>query len=121
MKAINRTRDSMLGERIELAERWFARGNGLIGRKRLRDGEGMLFKKRPLEPFMWMHMLFMSFAIDVLFLDGKNVVIELNPNLRPWRVSSLVVGAHKVLELPMGTCERTSTKVGDRISFGDET
>ena len=119
MRAFNRTRGALLGERIEPAADWLGRSRGLAARGRLENGQGMLFRKGRLTPFMWMHMFFMRFAIDVVFLDGRDVVMELNAGLRPWRVSSLVVGAHKVLELPAGTCERTSTKVGDRIDLDE--
>jgi uncharacterized membrane protein (UPF0127 family) len=77
----------------------------------------MLFEAGRLEPFMCMHMLFMRFAIDVVFLNRTGRVVRINHNLRPWRISSIVWGAHKALELPAGGAARSGTEVGDQIIF----
>jgi uncharacterized protein len=75
----------------------------------------MLFETGRFAPFMWMHMFFMRFAIDIVFLDGHGRVVKINRNLRPWRVSSLVFGARKALELAAGASERSDTEVGDLV------
>ena len=77
----------------------------------------MLFLAGRLEPFMCMHMMFMRFAIDVVFLDRDDRVIRINHGLRPWRISSLVWGARKALELEAEAAARSQTEVGDQIAF----
>lgn len=77
----------------------------------------MLFVAGRFSPFMWMHMFFMRFPIDVVFLDREDSVIRINHGLKPWRVSSMVFGARKALEVAAGTAKSSTTQVGDRIQF----
>jgi uncharacterized membrane protein (UPF0127 family) len=89
----------------------FARMRGLLGRRSLPSGEGIL-----LRPAGSVHTFFMRFAIDVVFLDDELRVVGIASNLRPWRTAGRR-GAKAVLELPAGECERRNLTVGDRIRF----
>ena len=71
---------------------------GLMGRSSLASGGGLW-----IEPCNSIHMFFMLFAIDVLFLDRDGKVKRVLLRLRPWRVSPIVFGARTVVELPAGT------------------
>jgi uncharacterized protein len=92
-------------------------GRGLLGRDGLEPGGGMLFENGRFTPFMWMHMFFMRFAIDIVFLGRGNTVIKINRRLKPWRMSSVVFGARRALELNAGASDDSSTQVGDQILF----
>ena len=115
LRALNATRGSVLCGNLEEAGGMAGKSRGLLGRERLDEGTGMLFEAGRLEPFMCMHMMFMRFAIDVVFLNGDGVVIRINHNLRPWRISSVVWGARRALELCPGDAIRSGTQIGDRI------
>ena len=115
IRAFNKTRGSVLCARLENAGGLAGQGRGLLGRDGLEPGTGMLFESGRFTPFMWMHMFFMRFAIDIVFLGRGNTVIKINPRLQPWRLSSIVFGARKALELPSGAADASSTKVGDEI------
>jgi uncharacterized protein len=115
LRAINATRAIVLCGNLEEAGGMAGKSRGLLGRERLDEGTGMLFEAGRLEPFMCMHMMFMRFAIDVVFLNCDDVVIRINHNLRPWRISSVVWGARRALELCPGAAARSGTQVGDRI------
>ncbi len=91
------------------------RGRGLLGRDGLEDGQGMLFDAGRFQPFMWMHMFFMRFPIDIVFLDADGTVLRIDRSLGPWRVSSVVVGARRALEVAAGAALSSGTEVGDRI------
>ncbi len=107
----------MLCARLENAGGLGGQSRGLLGRDGLDPGTGMLFDNGRFAPLMWMHMFFMRFAIDIVFLGRGNTVIRINRRLRPWRVSSIVFGARKALELPAGAADESSTQVGDQITF----
>jgi uncharacterized protein len=62
-------------------------------------------------------MFGMRFAIDVVFLGRGEIVVHLEQNLRPWRISRVVPSARSVLELPAGAIARTATQAGDQIEF----
>ena len=117
LRALNQTRATVLCEHLEEAGGMTGKSRGLLGRDGLDAEAGMLFEAGRLEPFMCMHMLFMRFAIDIVFLNRHGAVIRINPNLRPWRISSIVWGARRVLELSAGAAARSETQIGDQIIF----
>lgn len=116
-RAINCTRGTVLCERVEGAGGLIGHSKGLLGRHKLEPDEGMLFEAGRFEPFMWMHMFFMRFPIDIVFLDCDGKVMKINSELRPWRLSSVVFGAQKALELSAGAAARSGTTIGDRVDF----
>ena len=68
------------------------------------------------------HMMFMRFPIDAVFVGrpeadgGGRPVLSVHRGLRAWTgLVPLVRGAHGVLELPVGTIEASGTQVGDLI------
>jgi uncharacterized membrane protein (UPF0127 family) len=117
LRAVNQTRATVLCEHLEEAGGMTGKSRGLLGRDGLEAQAGMLFEAGRLEPFMCMHMLFMRFAIDVVFLNRQGRAIRIDRDLRPWRISSIVWGARKALELPAGAAARSQTEVGDQIIF----
>ena len=117
LRAINQTRATVLCQRLEKAGGMAGKSRGLLGRDGLEAEAGMLFEAGRLEPFMCMHMWFMRFAIDIVFLNRHGRVIRINHNLRPWRISSVVWGARRALELPVGAAARSQTSVGDQVIF----
>ncbi len=96
-------------ERCVVADTALTRMRGLLGRKSLPSGEGIL-----LRPASSVHTAFMRFPIDVVFLSDELEVLKLVPDLRPWRAASRR-HAKAVLELPAGECERRELRVGDRL------
>ncbi|MDD4955736.1 MAG: DUF192 domain-containing protein, partial [Candidatus Omnitrophica bacterium] len=62
------------------------------------------------------HMFFMRFAIDVLYLDKDNKVLKVKHSLKPWRMSSCMA-AKATIELPAGKARETSTEAGDTLEF----
>jgi uncharacterized membrane protein (UPF0127 family) len=56
LRVIDRTRNTVVCERLEQAESLKAQSRGLIGRTGLDPGDGMLFIKGRYTPFMWMLM-----------------------------------------------------------------
>jgi uncharacterized membrane protein (UPF0127 family) len=115
IRALNQTRGTVLCERLEDAGGLGGQSRGLLGRDALEPGAGMLFDNGRFTPMMWMHMFFMRFAIDIVFLDRRDRVIKINRKLKPWRVSSMVFGARRALELAAGAAD--TTQAGDQIKF----
>jgi uncharacterized protein len=101
-------------ERCELATTVGKRMKGLLGRRGLPAGTGMLIR-----PASSIHMFFMRFPIDAVFLDRELRVIGIAEHLRPWRIAWRR-GAHSVLELAAGEAGRRRLKVGERLLLTDE-
>jgi uncharacterized membrane protein (UPF0127 family) len=107
----NQNRGQTLGERIRVADRWWSRARGLLG-KRLGEGEGLLIR-----PCRAVHMFGMSYPIDVAFLDAGSRVVATYADLRPGRMTRFHRSAETALELPAGQLARTGTCVGDRLTI----
>jgi hypothetical protein len=109
-----RTADgAIVCERCEIPESSFGRARGLLGRDGLVPGMGMLIDRAGS-----VHMLFMRFPIDVLFLDRDRKVVGIRPGLRPWRVA----GARRAvaaLELPAGAAAEAGIEEGDVLVLQD--
>ncbi len=99
-------------ERCLLAETALTRMKGLLGRRELPSGEGIL-----LTPASSVHMAFMRFPIDAVFLDKEMRVVKVASDLRPWRAAGSR-GAKSVLEIPAGEAGRRGVRVGDRLVAG---
>ena len=116
--ARNLTRDRLIAEPLELGESFWARFRGLMGRASLADGAGLWLPGSPS-----IHMLFMRFPIDCVFLgpagaDGTRTVVGLRRALRPWTgVVWWVRGGAGVIELPVGAVDASGTAIGDVIAI----
>lgn len=108
----NRSRDALLGTRVGLADRWWSRLRGLLGRSGLDAGEGLL-----IEPSRGVHMFGMRFPLDVLLLDRDRRVSSLHAELQPGRTTGMHRGVRYALELPVGTIKSTGTETGDELEW----
>jgi hypothetical protein len=64
------------------------------------------------------HMWFMSFPIDAVFIDRQGKVLRVLSDFKPWRFSPWVYGARGVLELPAGRAAGR-VQAGDTLDFID--
>lgn len=108
----NRTRDRSLGDRIWLANGFWTRLRGLLGRPALEDGQGLL-----IAPSRGVHMYGMKYSLDVLLLDDTGTVVALYPNLEPGERTKVHKDARFALELPVGSIDRTCTAQGDALEW----
>jgi uncharacterized membrane protein (UPF0127 family) len=60
-----------------------------------------------------LHMLFVFFPIDVLYLDKDKQVIEVKKDFKPFTFFTPRAKARYVVELPY----RSNAKVGDSVTF----
>lgn len=101
--------DATLTDRCHIAEAFFERLKGLIGKQQLANGEGMFFPRCNS-----VHMWFMRFPIDVIFVDAQYRVTSVYSGLRPWRLLPVFdFRASHALELPEGSIERVGVRKGD--------
>ena len=112
LRAVNRTRGTVVGEYIRVADSALTGIIGLLGERDLPRGDGLL-----IVPSQGVHTLGMLFAIDIVVLDGEWNVIAIRRELRPFRMTRVFWKAAAVLELPSGTVEACGTSVGDTLDF----
>jgi uncharacterized membrane protein (UPF0127 family) len=117
----NKTQGTMLCETYELAESPWSKTRGLMFRKDLPRGHGLLMTfPEGSNPGIW--MLGMRFPLDLVFLDSEKMVVKVVENARPvglswstWRIYK--APASFVLEIPAGKIKESKTLVGDRLEF----
>ncbi|PPD13263.1 DUF192 domain-containing protein [Methylophilus sp.] len=95
---------------LNVAEGYFSRLRGLMFRKALNSGEGLLIK-----PCKQIHTHFMRFPIDAIFMDHKNVVIHIEHGLRPWKITPFYKQALSVLEVNQGCA--VDINLGDTLEI----
>lgn len=99
--------------RARLAAAFWTRLLGLMGRRRLDPGEGLV-----LVSARAVHSLGMRFPIDVLYLDERGRVLRVLAPLGPGRLGPVVPGCRTIVELPAGTAARTGTRAGQCVQLG---
>ena len=103
--------DRVVCERCLVAGSPLKRMRGLLGRRGLESGEGLL-----LRPAASVHTFFMHFAIDVVFLSRDGEVLKVADRVPPWRTAA-AKGAKAVVELPAGEAGRRGIRVGTAIAI----
>ena len=81
----------------EVADTFFTRFQGLMLRKSLDPGEGLLLKDCPA-----IHCCFMRFPLDAVYLDGTMTVVG-TETVYPWHLGGRFPGAKHVLEVAAGS------------------
>ncbi len=113
MRVINKKTKKVVVQKLEKATTVWKRLKGLLGRKSLPKGHGLLI----LRSGNSIHTFFMKFSIDLVFINRKGVVKHIANSVKPWRiVFAPVFGRTDCLELPAGTVKAAGVKLGDILS-----
>ena len=112
LQVMNQTRDTMVGDRVTVADTSLRRMVGLLGRSELGTGEGLWIR-----PSSGVHTIGMRFPIDVVGLDKNHRVIKLWRCLRPYRMTSVSAALRSVVELPPGRILESQIQIGDLFHF----
>jgi uncharacterized protein len=110
----NVTRGTTVGDRVRIASSAWDRSVGLLHTPEVRPGEGLWIERSPS-----IHMFFMRYAIDAVFVSGDGRVTQIAANLKPWRVVLWARGARDCLELRAGAAAQSQTAVGDELRLVD--
>jgi uncharacterized membrane protein (UPF0127 family) len=111
VRAVHERTGNVLAEELEVERGFIGRTAGLMFRSRLDPGQGMW-----INPCNGIHMMFMKFPIDAVFLDRKERVKKVYRKLPAWwGVVWFVWGAESVLELPPGSTASIDLRSGDQI------
>ena len=111
-RVLNETKGTVVAEQVRVADGIWSRFWGLMGRRCLPEGHGLL-----LRPSASIHTAFMRFVIDVVFLDRESRVVKVVPQMKPYRVAAALSGGHSALELPAGAARRAQVEPGDRLAM----
>ncbi len=110
LRVTNRTRDAVLVTNGWVAATPWSRLVGLLGKRGLEPGQGLLLRGEQA-----IHTFAMRFSIDVVYLDQKGRVLRAIPDMVPQRLGPFLWASRDVLELPPGTLRATGTCEGDQL------
>lgn len=112
MKVVNLTQNTLLSRKAGIADDFFSRLKGLLGRKNLLADEALIITHSRS-----IHMFFMKFSIDAVFIDKNKIVVGLVERIKPFQMSPMFFKAQDVIELPEGKIRETKTRLGDKIEL----
>jgi hypothetical protein len=110
LRVLNQTRNTVIAGQAQLADSPLSRLVGLLNRSSIGGGEALI-----ITDCRSIHMFFMRFAIDVIFVGKDNRVVGLVRNIRPFRMSPYFFRATKAIELPVGVIDASLTQKGDTL------
>jgi uncharacterized membrane protein (UPF0127 family) len=102
---------------VEIAENDADRAKGLMFRKELPEGKGMLFDfKREQDVAFWMENTYIS--LDMLFIRGDGTILRIAENTEPLSPRLVPSGGpvRGVLEVIAGTSRKLGIAPGDRVA-----
>jgi uncharacterized membrane protein (UPF0127 family) len=97
---------------IKIADSFFTRFKGLMFRKDPLMTEGLW-----IIPCNSIHMCFMHFAIDAVFLNKEGRIVKIIEGIKPWQFVKPIKNAYSVIELPIGTIRRLGLTLGEVIKL----
>lgn len=97
MQLVNLKTGEVIADQVKNADGFLGRLVGLLDKSSMLEGSALV-----LRPCRSIHTFFMRFNIDVVFLDPAGRVLCVIHEMPPFRISPLVKGALKVVELPGG-------------------
>ncbi len=106
----NVTRGTVVANRGRVASSSADRSVGLLRTPEVKPGEGLWIERSPS-----IHMFFMRYPIDAVFVSKDMRVTKIVENFKPWRVVWWARGARDCLELRAGAVAESGTQVGDEL------
>ena len=103
---------------VEIAENDAERAKGLMYRKSMPQGQGMLFDFKREQPVaMWMQNTYIS--LDMLFIAGDGRIVHIAENTEPLSTRTIDSGGSVrwVLEVIAGTSRKLGIAPGDRVGL----
>ena len=102
---------------VEMATTAEEKEIGLMNRKELADGKGMLFDFSPEQQIsMWMKNTYIS--LDMIFIRADGRILRIAENTEPLSTKIISSGglAKGVLEVIAGTAQKYGIQPGDRVA-----
>ena len=112
MQIKNKTKKTVIAKNAKACKNIISQTIGLM----FSEAKPLVFilKKEKIIP---LHMFFVFYPIDVLFLNKKNIVVEIKENFRPFTFYTPKNRSMYIIELPKNTAKKSKTGIGDKVEF----
>jgi uncharacterized protein len=109
----NISKNKIIVKEIKICNSIFSKALGLMFSKKNNNlGLIFIFDKEKLVP---LHMFFVFYPIDVIYLNRDKKVVEIKRNFKPWKYYNSKKKAKYVIELVTGKAKEI--KLNDKISW----
>ncbi len=110
MRIINITKNTVIADRVEKADTFISRMTGLLNRDSIADDSALIITQCKS-----IHMFFMKFSIDVIFVDRKNTIVGVVEGIKPFSLSPAFYKSSYAIEGAPGMIKRSQCEVGDLV------
>ncbi|MGE0267828.1 MAG: DUF192 domain-containing protein [Candidatus Omnitrophota bacterium] len=112
MIIFNDSKKTVIANKAKIADTFLSRMIGLLKHEQLLNNEALVITRCNS-----IHMFFMKFAIDVIFVNNSKKVVGLIKNIKPNQMSRIYWNASVAIELPVGAISISKSELGDKIIF----
>jgi len=112
---INKTKKNSLGEH-DFANSFVSRLLGLMFKEDLQRGLILKLPKSRSRKGSAIHMFFMRFPLDIVFIDSNKKVVDMI-SIEPWKTYTPLAPARYVIEMEKGTINKFNIEIGDELDF----
>ena len=114
MQIKNLTKKTIIVKKSVFIEDIFSKFIGLMFSKK--QNRGLIFRFNK-EKIISLHMFFVFYPIDVLFVDKDKIIVDKKENFKPFTFYKPRKKAMYVIELPNKVIKKSKTGIGDKIEF----
>ena len=112
LSILNTSKNTVIAQNGVTADTFLSRMTGLLNKKSLPKGEALVITRCKS-----IHMFFMRFPIDVIFVDKNDHVVGLVQRIKPFQMSPVFFKSQYAIEVSEGVIEQTGTSVDDKIEI----
>ena len=117
MTVLRKSDVTVVASDIGMADTLLKQTVGLMFRKSIPQDYAMLFDLRR-EQYAGIHMVFVFFPIDLVYLNRDREVVDVRRRLRPWTGMAVTKKpARYAIEMPAGAVEAHGLKEGERLDW----
>lgn len=117
MALVNKTNKAVLSKDVRICRSAWSKGWGLMFKSENHVLQHALVFVFDNERTRGLHMFFVFYPIDVLFLDEKKHIVDMKQRFRPFTLYNSRREAKYVIELPQDSIRRSKTSLGDVVSW----
>ncbi|MBN1544257.1 DUF192 domain-containing protein [Candidatus Woesearchaeota archaeon] len=114
---INKTRKTTVAKGYRLCRSTASKAKGLMFTNEAEVRKNALLFEFSSPRVQSLHMFFVFYPIDVLFLDEKKQVVDIKEGFRPFSVYNSSKRSKYVIELPNSAIRKSRTKQGDALEW----
>ena len=113
----NKTEKTVIAKKKRFLNSVFSQAKGLMFTSSSAIDENAFIFVFKREMMVWLHMFFVFYPIDVIFLDKEKKVVDIKGKFKPFAIYVPKNKAKYVIECGDGIVKKSRTKIGDKVEL----